>query len=405
MKHLFSPRALFVLVATVFVLYSCEDDPIFTTGPTVTSSTSADLTLAPGEEFTFAVSASKADSDLRSITVKEGSSNLATSRFSVNGSPAAANPILLLDADDLAGFTYEFTITAQSEAATSITYTVEVADEAGETSSVSTTVTTVGIAPSISGRDPLSFAVEEGSTVAVRVSGGAGSGQMVSLEVREDGSVVDPARLGWDGVSMADLTNPIPLTASQVDTFTEIALTIDLPLAVGTYVYDMTIADEFGLVSDTLTYTITTTPSGTPVSAEMGIIYNRSGMQNGGFDFETFATVPSSSADADIRDRGNISMTSQTWLQSIEAVNGATVRRLIAGQGGLAETFDFATVTFKEDLQDFYAQGSAYDNDALQVGDLLAVSTASGAVYIVSIANINVTDDDNDDSYEFDIKY
>ena len=75
MRNVFQFRFLFLLAIGALWLTSCEEEPGTggpdVLGPTITLTSDASLTLAPGEEFTVSFSADDRDALLKAITVYE----------------------------------------------------------------------------------------------------------------------------------------------------------------------------------------------------------------------------------------------------------------------------------------------------------------------------------------------
>jgi len=224
MKRIMNFRALGFVVLTALFLYSCESDPVdppVNVPPVVTLTSSSDLTVEPGETFTVDFSASiGSDSPLKAVTIYEDGTQLSTSRMMVNVATPASSAIFLLDADK-DGITWTIDIVAQESAATTVAYEIEVQDDAGGRNSVFVNVTTVGTPPTLTGADPLTFSIEGGGPFDFKLTGMKGTGQLVSLEILEDGSKIDADKLTWNGESMVGMDNPFPLSGTEAEGFDE----------------------------------------------------------------------------------------------------------------------------------------------------------------------------------------
>jgi len=135
------------------------------------------------------------------------------------------------------------------------------------------------------------------------------------------------------------------------------------------------------------------------------LVSNASGPSNGGLDLDEGTAVPSASEVAEIRDLGidTNQPASSNWIQQVEAVNGAELR--VVNLSNLPDGFTFEGVNSKEQVQDAFNTGAVTaPSPILQAGDLLAVSSPTN-LYIIKVENVVVTDADNNDYYEFSIKY
>jgi len=229
-----------------------------------------------------------------------------------------------------------------------------------------------------------------------------GSDSLVTMTILENGNPIDDiSRVEWDGVDPTE--NPFPIGEDNRGGFENKTLFIRSSATEGVNDYEAIITSESGLTS-TINFRITTMIPGTPVVANMGVIWNRSGQNNGSFDFEAGANVPSNNADRDLQDQGNVSDTDQTWLRQIAAVNGATLRSIVANQGGAPDGWTFGDVTTKEEIASLYEQANEYDGSAISENESFIISTSEGNLYLFSISDIEETPLDNFDQYMFDIK-
>lgn len=194
--------------------------------------------------------------------------------------------------------------------------------------------------------------------------------------------------------------NPFNLTADQKQ---EVTFDFDVILS------EDEVTDTYSfMISDTDNNTaqvdleITTEVQGTPVEQfEAFLLYNKDGQQPGGLNLDAEnaddASVSYNSADAHIRDAG-IDMgqpNSQNWIQKILPANGAA---LMPFDG------DFDAVTMKEQIEELFDGTATVDtSDKVEEGDLFIVHK-NGRYYLLKTIEVNVTADDNNDYYKFDIK-
>ena len=145
----FQSLVLVMIAALAFTFTACEPDdtPVTPIPPTVFFSTGTGLvtaadTVEPLEAFTVEFNASKGNSALVSYTVYEDGVKIDDlNRITVDSSLANANPALLFNADT-SQFTKKIAVLAHSTYSTVRTYTFEVMDANGETSSVAVDITT-----------------------------------------------------------------------------------------------------------------------------------------------------------------------------------------------------------------------------------------------------------------------
>lgn len=139
------------LVMAVFFFSSCGDDPVVVNplGPDIQfvgdpGFLNADSDVIINEGFSVKVRLSKGDALLQTLEISEGSSKLATNRFTINSGVITSNNPLLITGADKDGVTYTIDITPSgTEAVGDITtYTFTTADESGETDAVDIVITT-----------------------------------------------------------------------------------------------------------------------------------------------------------------------------------------------------------------------------------------------------------------------
>ncbi|MDF1697151.1 MAG: hypothetical protein P1U56_15015 [Saprospiraceae bacterium] len=400
-----------VLIAAMF-LYSCEDEPTgpVNVDPVVSLLSSSDLTLEPMETFTIDFSASIGDdSPLKSVTVYEDGTKVPFSRLTVNGTAAASNAILLFG-DDVDGLSWSIDVVAQSITSTS-TYEVEVQDEAGQTGSAFVTVTTVGTPPTLTTTSPMTIEVLQDIKNLFRLTAVKGSGDLVSIEVRENDQFVDPSKIFWQTIGTSVSENPFLLGEDDKGGFDEQELFIMTPESEGNFIYRVILTDEFGSTAE-LSFDVTTLPSGTAVEMLEGVLLNAGGGQGtGGLDLDNGMSTNSDDAEAEIRDNGIDTdlPADENWLRTISPIadNGVSMRYLKAGEGGLPEDFSFASIAFKEDLPLLFDNGIELTDgasDVVMIEDVFIVER-DGKYWVLEVIQVETTFQDNADNYIFDVKF
>ena len=399
---------LFLFLAVgIFTFTSCEDDGSGTgtgaNGPTVTFGLGSgdDLTIAPGETFSITVNAQKGDANLKTVKITEGSTTVDLSRLKVNGTDASANPILILVDTEKTSLTYVIDIVAHSDVSTKV-YAVEVTDENNRSKSVSLNVSTTATPPSLSYNGPASFNGAPGSLQSVKLTATKGGGKLATIAIYEGANLVTNLNgAEINGTSMTE--NPFTLPASLQDGFTDAMLVFRVGNLTAPTEYRVVVTDEFGGSSEA---TFTVNP-GTPVETIMGALLNQAGPSGtGGLDLDTGEGTGSMNAAAEIRDQGiDLALpAASNWKQQISGVNGSSLKRITAGQDGVSENFTFDGVQTKEEVAALAGQGAAVTvSSKLSGGEVFAV-TNNGRFYLIRIASVNVTVDNNNDQYNIDIK-
>ena len=190
MKNLVFKSFLLFGILIVFGT-SCEPEVIEENPPTLNLideagfvSTSAELDA--GTVFAVKVEASADESPLNVFTVYEDGTKIDQSRILVNGTPAAANPILLFDQEKIS-FTWEVEITAHEDASLRI-YEFEVSAESGKSASRTVDITTtVGTAVDVLTGVLLNAAGPAG-TGGLDLDEGIGAGsQDPIVEIKDEG--------------------------------------------------------------------------------------------------------------------------------------------------------------------------------------------------------------------------
>ncbi len=272
--------------------------------------------------------------------------------------------------------------------------------------------------------------IEVGQAFAVRVEMLAGTSNLSALTIYEDGVQLDPARISIAGVDLAN--NPQLIINKTGQTF-DITIAADPAVEEERfYSYAFEVEDE-GKLTDVISLGITTLlpeeeeeeDVTTPLEQILvGVLLNQAGPSGtGGLDLDTGTGTGSNDASAEIQDEGiDFDKTADVnWRQQISGANGSIVR--LANLGGVAENLTFDKVENKEQVLAAYEAGASLagndmlenpsDNtndelvsDPVQIGDVFAVFGATtGKYYLLQCTNVNATASDNDDSYEFTIKF
>jgi len=409
---------IFAMVCSTIFFTSCDDDTTGGSGggnvnaPFVSlqddggGSLSFDTTVEPGQVFRVQVDATSNVAQLKAISVSRDGFSLDVSEFdNLQVDDAEEQNPQLLFGTDKDGFlwTYEFTA---PETEGSYLYDFELTDDDNLSSITSITITVEGvlevIQPTIDVMTGSTIEAPANTLVSVNVAATMGTYDIASISVLEDGvEISDLSRIRFDNVEFDD--NPMPLFSPQSEGFTEsvIIRTIN-----GNHDYIIRITDtEDNSAEGAFSIVETMTSTALDESYDFVLVSNASGPNQGGLDLDAGVAVASASPDAELRDLG-IDLNqpnASNWLQQVEAVNGSTLR--IVNVGNLPDGFSYDSVVSKEEVTDAFNSGNTVDpSPALQIGDLLAVSSATN-IYLIRVDDIVVTASDNEDFYSFSIKY
>lgn len=194
--------------------------------------------------------------------------------------------------------------------------------------------------------------------------------------------------------------NPFNLSEDQKKEVTfEFAVVLSSEETTDKYEFEVV---DLNQKSATVSIDLTTEIQGTPVETLTAyLMYNKDGQKPGGLNLDAAtaaeASVSYNSADAHIRDAG-IDMgqsNDKNWIQKI----------LPANSSGLMPFYgDFDAVTLQEQIQELFESTATVSmSDKVSVGDRFIVEKG-GKYYLLITREVNVTADDNNDYYMFDIK-
>ncbi|KXK39280.1 MAG: hypothetical protein J5I52_11265 [Saprospiraceae bacterium] len=285
-----------------------------------------------------------------------------------------------------------------------------------------TDILDTSVAPTVKLNESLGYITEDsevlvGGNFSVYLTGTKGSNPMKTLTILEDGKAIDITsnRIAIDG-NLAP-ANPLLLLQDKVNSF-EYKISIAAHGFFGTEKYEFVVADEKGLTSKVA---LNITVVGQDVNSLEGILLNQSGPAGqGGLDLDTGASTGTqdsdpTSAEAEIRDEGIVDiLTDQTWKQQISGMNGAVMKYIKPGQNGVAENFTFDNILYKEQISAMWNNGVDFNlksedgkrdvSDKVNKGDIFIVKKGE-KYYVISTRQINITNDNNQDNYVFDVKF
>lgn len=265
--------------------------------------------------------------------------------------------------------------------------------------------------------------VDPGTEFKVKLRLQTGSDELKSVKILEDGVNLAPARFKINNGNIT-ANNPFLITGSSKSGVTyEITITAHEGFEV-TKRYTFEVTSDDNLTDDVFVTITTSEEPGTPVMELTGkLLLNQAGPAGqGGLDLDTGESVGSVMSNtgnpaidtsykrAEINDEGiNNGPLATNWLQQISGTNGAEVRYI---GSAMPENFNFDNVKFVEEIiaafdtgRKFTAKDSTGEliSDPLKVGDVLTVKRGT-KYYMIKVTKINVTTNNNNDSYEFSIK-
>lgn len=257
-----------------------------------------------------------------------------------------------------------------------------------------------------------------GGSFSVYLTATKGSNPMKTLTILEDGQKIDITtdRISFDGNT--GVANPLLLLQDKVNSFEQrITIKAHNSYSVGTY--DFVVTDDKGLTSKV---SLKINVVGTKVNSLEGILLNQSGPAGqGGLDLDTGASTgtvetDANSKNAEIRDEGVVNINppyDQTWKQQISGMNGSEIKYIKKGQNGVSESFSFDGIQYKEQVAALWGSGVALTlksadgkrnvTDKVAKGDIFIVKNGD-KYYLLNTKDIVVTQDNNKDSYTFDVK-
>ena len=409
MKYLSLLTKLSFLFLVIFTVSSCGTDDTIVDNQPLVSLSQADGSLwedfqdvSNQTEIVVSVTGTSGTAEMETLTILEDGTKIELDRISL-----ASNPKSLFDADRT-NYKEDITITLPTTPG-DYTYSFEIQDTDGLIGSESVSVTTIsGVTnpPTVTTTSGTDLSTDTGSLVALSITATPGDANLNSIAVYEEGILVDSSRLYIDGVPFP--SNPTGLLESEYAGFTASISIRSQAEENTTRNYTIEVEDDNG-EKGTLALTISTQAvvTGTAISStHFGILLNQSGPSGtGGLDLDEGFGTGSADGSAEIRDMGsdfNLPP-EQNWRQLISAVNGAELRRV---GSNVPETFDFATVQFKEEIEGAFADSDPGSEFFVSLGNQFIIS-GNGKYYLIKCTNIEITPDagDNGDKYTFDIKW
>jgi hypothetical protein len=238
--------------------------------------------------------------------------------------------------------------------------------------------------------------VEQGTTFKVKIVASKGSDVLDEFTVYKDDVALTASEFKVNGVTA--VANPVSIGAFDANSLSW-EVEVNAVNVVATHEYRFQVQGADGPTSS-VKLNITTFDPGTPVTTAMGIVFNADGPNMGSLDLNTGTVVSSNNPAADLHDMGiNLGLPDATnWLQQVEPVNGATLRKA-------AGTVVFADIDTKEKIQAAYNASGADLAQSTKIanGDLYLVKKDAD-YFLVRFTKVNITTTNNLDNYEVDMK-
>ncbi len=387
---------LLLAVAAIFGLTACGDDPILNTEIPPSATISADESeVSPGGTIMLNISGSRGDADMDLLTITENGSNIAFERINTATGSIAANPALLVG-DNASAFGFTVEVEAPVAPAT-YTYAAVVRDLNGNTDEASVDVTVNSAPPAISYMGPDPYEATLGGNL-FNITATPGGANLSTIAVYEGDDLIDPTRLEFEGTAFD--VNPYSLVGDDQSGFDMANVTVRF-LDAGTSNIRFEVEDVNGEIASTEEVSVV---AGTSITDEYSavLLSNADGPTSalGGLDLDTGTNVSSSDDSRDIVDLG-LDGTTGEWRQQIQGVLGTVLR---AADSSQPELFNFDNINSREAIISAFNAGvSADPSGTVQVNDVF-IANKSGNYYIMTVTEIEITPNNNQDFYRFNIK-
>lgn len=242
----------------------------------------------------------------------------------------------------------------------------------------------------------------------VELSGAKTDNNLKTISIQENGVNIP---ISSERLSDNINSNPILLLGLNVDTIT-LRFAIRAHSDVSTKTYSFILEDTKGNKT-TKSFAVTTVAL-TNADVLKGVLLNQGGpVGTGGLDLDNGVKTGSMDPLAELRDEG-IDLgapVSSNWFQQISGVNSTEVKYIKKGANGISENFSFDAIKYKEEIAGLWGNGTPFTakigtrdvSNKVAKGDIFIAKKGSN-YYLLNVVDVKVTNNDNADSYEFDIK-
>jgi hypothetical protein len=394
----------FLFLSCAILLWSCTEDTAIVpanTPPSIffNAGTGDDQTVTPGQEITTTISVTPGSEDLNALEVLEDGAKIDVFRITFRGGPVGGNPILITGTDTK-GFTTELKIKASTGAGTKSIEVVAI-DKVNKKTSAIKKVTTNATPPTSKYNGPavvdnlVPNAINNFSFDVTK-----GSGNISTIEVKENGVAIDKARLDITGIAFTKNPEIMPVALQQG--FTAKSIGVKSNSTPGTYEYTFIFTDIYGLKTEQKV----SAKVGQPTTfMKLGVLFNSAGPTgNGGLDLDQGLGTGSASALAEIKDLGNESGT-VVWQQKITSVSPTELKQIIKPTQ-VPDNFALSSITFVSQISSLHSAGTLVGSASAKIkkGDVFTAKR-DDKYYIFEVADVTVTSNDNLDNYSINIKW
>ena len=395
---MFSNYLFLLMAAAILGLTACGDDPILNTEiPPSASIFSAETEIDAGDIITLSISGTEGDAAMNLLTITEDGATIDLGRILTATSDVASNPASLLGGN---ANNFDFTVEIEGPTIPGIyTYAANIGDDNGKTGSSTVDVTVleeVATPPSIEYMGSSPREVTLGGNV-FNISSTTGSSDLSTIAVYEDGNLIDPTRLQFDGEDFD--ANPYSLVGGDLTGF-DMADVLVRFMDPGTFNLRFEVTDANDQTASTEVSVVAGTPLNVTYSEKF--FFNLAGPSgfNGSFDLDSGENLPSSSTEAELQDLGNDA--DGNWRRQVAAEGNAN---LVAPSSNSPELFNYSSVNSAEALIAAFNTGvnvPTTGTDRIEVGDVFVVEN-NGAYYIIEFSAITAASND-EDFYTINVK-
>ncbi len=385
MKKIFFWMGISMALGVSLMLSSCgKDEP-----PALELQQAPTGQVESGQIFQVTLRGVKGTSPLSTLEIRQDGQTVEDSRLSGD----VTSGQYVLSGSEKEGFTFQIGIRAPFQTGAYL-FEFVLTDENNQSDKAELQVT-VGQTPlsiTINSTNPIRGTQTGLYEVSISVRGG---GQLAALTVYDgDGNLVPKENLYVleGNTPTMFLSNPLPLTGDDQYGFDKIIGIEVTEYGISEYTFEV-VSTNASTARASITIIV-----GTPLRDTSGVLmWNYKGPKKGSVDLHRFMTVSSSDTTRDIMDAGWGNNPAGQWGKQIKPVNGA---ELVMADAGI----DYDAIKAVEQIESLFAQGQTVQmTPPLNPGDVFFVRSR-GDYFVVRVAEVNETPNDNLDHYVLDIK-
>ena len=405
----------FVFLICTWVLWSgCNKEEVVAPPEgkpiiSLSANTTGARTIKPGESFVSLISIKRGGNKLRGLNIFENDSLVDVSRIKINNTTILGNPyffppqnnenvnlrieILSLRANN--DFVYRFVVT----------------DFGGESAQAERTITVKSDPPKLKFNGPDLTIATIDQSARFKVNGVRGSGLLKSLEILQNNVKIDASRIMFGTFSPA--TNPFILPSTDENVFDK-DLLIRSPSLAANYTYTFILRDDLDAIATDSAKVLAGIPATELVSKNLYNAARTNGL--GGIQLKDGTSVSTASNIADLIDTGidtTVTNASLNWKRQFRAGQNVEVRRIIIGNNGVPQNFSYINIFTKEQILDLFSKGVNFTlkdkegrliSDPVQIGQIFVVKKGN-EYYLIEVAAVVQTPNDNEDYYRLNYKF